>query len=310
MTLTDRIISSSDKIKFLATEKLKAPATWLLVGGSIAGATILGITAGEMLATHAAQADIPGQIYNAMYGAIAGSALGFAISHVSINKITNKLRSLVLPIDGNVNRISAQRLFKNFVDITEHSKHKNMFEKDLIEKIDSTASDAKLKELKEFLERKDEPQAKKMSRMLNEAHSKSFAEKLRAIAKKSGHNQTDINTKTQRAAQSLREFIERAGLEHVKSKSFTRAIEDIDGIHPKLQAKHVVTAFAVDAANTLPSDSLAKLKAELIQEAPTSVVNEMMEHIEQMASRKEPVLGNVQEVVFESDQRNTPALGL
>lgn len=311
MTITDRILSSSDRLKLLAADKLKLPATLLITGVSIAGASFIGLNAGDVLATHIMQDDVANQIYNAMYGAVAGSVLGYAISHFSIKKIANKIRSLVEPVDGNINRISAERLYKNFVDITMHSKHKDVYEKDLINRIASTATERKISEINEFLSAQTDPQAKKMSSKLNDAYATNFAGKLLKIASQAEVKQTGLGLKVQHSSQSLGDFIAKTGLDQIKSKAYVKALEDIKEMQPLIKPIHVMEAMAADVASTMPKEAINELRIELMQSAPAELVEEALESVELLHQRKEPTLGSIYDISIEDENtRQTPRLCL
>ncbi len=311
MTITDRILSSSDRLKLLAAEKLKLPATLLITGISIAGASFIGLNAAELLATHIMQDDVANQIYNAMYGAVAGSVLGYAISHFSIKKIASKVRSLVEPVDGNINRISAERLYKNFVDITMHSKHKDVYEKDLINRVASTATEHKISEINEFLSEQTDPQAKKMSSKLNDAYATKFAGKLLKIASQAEAKQTGLGLKVQRSSQSLGEFIAKTGLDQIKSKAYVKTLEDIKEMQPLIKPIDIMEALAADVVSTLPKEAINGIRIELMQSAPAPLVEDALESIEMLSQRKEPMLGSVYDISIEDrGARQTPQLCL
>lgn len=293
MNITDKIIEQSDKLRFYTTEMLK-PASAVAIFGTVLGAaTVGGFTAASLITP---------DIYKAMLGAGAGAIAGFAINN-TIVKMSDRIADLVKPITGNANRISNERLYRNFEDLYNKSGFRNAKESALIESIMLSISDDKFESLQDYLGDQRTREAKDMSKQLWKKYDERLLNKMSDIASTAA--QTPLGEKIKVASSRLSALLERTGLQDVSATAYASESDALKTKGPAdINQTRLAKAFIVDTQynENLDICLVRDLKNLLPEEAYVSFAESVN------VLGHEPKIGSIPDVI--EDDRKAPTIGL
>lgn len=316
MNIQDKIQQQSDKLHALTHEKSGTNATLAVNACVLAAVAMTAVGMSSM---------IPGNPLglNTLTSEILVTAgLGTSFVGYAIDRMFSSAKDLLKPITGQVNNISNEKLYQNFMDMHYKAKYPSEHAAVLVENVVNNASEDKFESLQEFLNDKGTTEAIEFSKQLWSNYDKKLVGEFKETAAMLEAKQTPIGEKVAQSSTRLQELLQRTGIANVTSLAYSKAVSDAREQTSPVEPKQITQSFIIDTVrnenlyfdwanvreNTSAGSALESRVSALKDELSEDEFIQMVQDIHDINQPK-PVAAKVAEFAPAAKERIEPSLG-